>query len=230
MRPGRASVAAGIAVAALSCAIAVLQSSSAPRARPAAAASTSSPRAFATLTPVPTPASALGAGPTTGPGGCSIAAPPSPPSGLTLYVCYTISGSVDSSGGFIDEDQGTAAFSCADWAENGAEAAGSASRALQAPDPGDAQVEVDGQALGFDLAIDPYDGPGAYASTGVAQSVSVGDSLSWSTNNTTKATYGAEVSADGSGSVTVTALNEDSSNGSTEDASESWVCVMATGS
>jgi len=56
--------------------------------------------------------------------------------------------------------------------------------------------------------------------------VSLGTSLSWSTNSTSAATFTAEVNPDGSGSVTVTNLHNDSSNGTVEDASESWVCVM----
>ncbi len=169
---------------------------------------------------------ASGPRPTTGPGGCTIAAPAVAPSGLTLYVCYSMSGTVSASGGFIDEDQGSAAFSCAGWAEDGEGAPGSGIPALQAPDPGDGRVTVDGQAVGFDLAIVPYSGPGSYPSTSVAQSVSLGTTLSWSTNSTSAATFGAEVNPDGSGSVTVTNLHNDSSNGTVEDASESWVCVM----
>ncbi|MGD1054352.1 MAG: hypothetical protein ABR950_11070 [Candidatus Dormibacteria bacterium] len=165
-------------------------------------------------------------GPTTGPGGCPIAAPATAPSGLTLYVCYTISGAVDASGGFVDSDQGAGALSCADWAENGEEGAGSAGAALQAPDPGDAEVTVNGQDLGFDLVINPYSGPGSYPSTTVAESVSLGDTLSWSTNNAKTATFSAQVSSDGSGSATATALANDSSNGSVESVSESWVCAM----
>jgi len=165
-------------------------------------------------------------GPTTGPGGCSIAAPSSALSGLTLLACYSVSGAVSASGGFIDTDQGAGALSCADWAEHGGQAPGSPSEALQAPDPGDAQVTVDGEDLGFDLAIVPYSGPGSYPSTTVAESVSLGSSLSWSNNNTTGATFSAQVNPDGSGSVTITDLNNDSSNGTKENASESWVCVM----
>jgi len=167
-----------------------------------------------------------GPGPTTGPGGCSIAPPATAPSGLTLYVCYTISGSVSASGGFVDSDQGAGALSCADWAQYGGEAPGSAAAALQAPDPGDAQVTVNGEDLGFDLVINRYSGPGTYPSTAVAQSVSLGDTLSWSTNNTKTATFTAEVSADGSGSLTAGELANDASNGTTESVSESWVCVM----
>jgi hypothetical protein len=226
-------VVAGIAVAVIACALGALGASSAPRASSASISSTPTASIVATptATPASTPTPALGlAEPTTGPGGCTIAAPASPPHGLALYVCYTISGTVSASGGFIDEDQGPAALSCADWAENGEEAAGSAIHALQAPDPGDAQVEVNGQALGFDLAIDPYTGPGTYTSINVAQSVSVGESLSWSTNATSAATFIAQLNPDGSGSVTVTNLHDDSSNGTTENAAEGWVCVMATGS
>ncbi len=230
MRPGRVSVAAGIAVAAIGCAIAAAQSSSDPGRESTAAVATPapSPSVSSSATPTPTPVQAAGA--TTGPGGCSIAAPPSPPSGLALYVCYTITGTVSASGGFIDEEQGAGAFSCADWAQDGEEPAGSAIHALQAPDPGDAQVEVDGQLLGFDLAIEPYSGPGSYRSIAVAQSVSVGAGQSWSTNSAPLATFSAQVSADGSGSLTVTDLHDNSSNGTTESASESWVCAMAAGS
>jgi hypothetical protein len=164
--------------------------------------------------------------PTLGPGGCSIPAPATAPSGLTLYVCYTISGAVSASGGFIDSDQGTNAVSCADWAQYGGEAPGSAAAALQAPDPGDAQVTVNGEDLGFDLVINPYSGPGTYPSTTVAQSVSLGDTLSWSTNNTKTATFTAQVSSDGSGSLTAGDLANDASNGTMESVSESWTCVL----
>ena len=183
------------------------------------------PTTGASMTPGTTP-SPSGPRPTSGPGGCSIAAPATAPSGLTLYVCYTISGSVSASGGFIDSDQGANALSCADWAQHGGEAPSSAAAALQAPDPGDAQVTVNGQDLGFDLVINPYSGPGSYPSTAVAQSVSLGDTVSWSTNNTKTATFTAQVSADGSGSVRAGELANDSSNGSIESVSESWVCVM----
>jgi hypothetical protein len=230
MRAGRVSVGAGIAAAVLACGLGALGASSAPGAGTAAISSTPTPSVSTARTPTPTPAPASGlAEPTAGPGGCSIAAPATPPSGLTLYVCYTISGSVNATGGFVDEDQGPGAFSCADWAESGDEPPGSAIEALQAPDPGDAQVEVNGMTLGFDLAIQPYTGPASYSSTGIAQSVSIGYSLSWSTNSTTTATFSANLEADGSGSVTVTNLHDDSSNGTTENATESWVCVMATG-
>jgi hypothetical protein len=60
----------------------------------------------------------------------------------------------------------------------------------------------------------------------VAESVSLGATLSWSTNNTKTAAFTAQVNSDGSGSVTATALANDSSNGSVESVSESWVCVM----
>jgi len=233
MRPRRVSIAAGIAAAALACALAALEASSAPGTGTASISSATapSPTPSRLATPTPTPTPALGAPePTVGPGGCPIAAPVVAPSGLTLYVCFTISGTLNASGGFMDEDRGAGALSCPDWAANGEEGAGSAIQALQAPDPGDAQVEVDGQDLGFDLAIDPYNGPGGYSSIIVAQSVSVGEGLSWSTNATTTATFRAQVNPDGSGSVTLTNLHNDSSNGSTENVSESWVCVMATGS
>jgi hypothetical protein len=137
-----------------------------------------------------------------------------------------MSGTVSASGGFIDDDQGAAAFSCTGWAESGEGAPGSGIEALQAPDPGDGGVTVDGQAVGFDLAIVPYNGPGSYPSTSIAQSVSLGTTLSWSTNSASGATFSAQVNSDGSGSVTVTNLHNDASNGTTEDASESWVCVM----
>jgi hypothetical protein len=189
------------------------------------ASPTGSPTAGASVTRGASP-SPSGPGPTTGPDGCSIAAPATAPSGLTLYVCYTISGSVSASGGFIDSDQGANALSCADWAQYGGEAAGLAGAALQAPDPGDAQVTVNGQGLGFDLVIDPYSGPGTYPSTTVAESVNLGDTLSWSTNNTKTATFTAQVSSDGSGSLTAGELANDSSNGTIESVSESWVCVM----
>jgi hypothetical protein len=137
-----------------------------------------------------------------------------------------VSGTVSASGGFIDSGQGASALSCADWAKFPGEAQGSAGEALQAPDPGDAQVTVNGQALGLDLVINPYTGPGTYPATTVAQSVSLGDTLSWSTNNTKSATFTATVNADGSGSATVTDLANDSSNGTTESVAESWSCVM----
>jgi len=181
------------------------------------------PTTGASMTPGTTP-SPSGPRPTSGPGGCSIAAPATAPSGLTLYVCYTISGSVSASGGFIDSDQGANALSCADWAQHGGEAPSSAAAALQAPDPGDAQVTVNGQ--GLDLVINPYSGPGSYPSTTVAQSVSLGAAVSWSTNSTKTATFTAQVSPDGSGSVTAGELANDSSNGTIESVSESWVCVM----
>lgn len=148
------------------------------------------------------------------------------PSGLTLYVCYSMSGTVSASGGFIDDEQGASAFSCAGWAESGEGAPGSGIQALQAPDPGDSGVIVNGQAVGFDLAIVPYSGPGSYPSTSIAQSVSVGTTLSWSTNSASGATFSAQVNRDGAGSVAVTNLHNDASNGTVENASESWVCVM----
>jgi hypothetical protein len=212
-------------------AVAACQGSTASTPHVTRTASTASPGGDRTdsTTTMATPASGA-PGATTGPGGCSIAAPASALSGLTLFVCFTISGAVSSSGGFIDADQGAGALSCADWAQHGEQAAGSSSQALQAPDPGDAQVTANGQALGFDLAIVPYSGPGSYASTSVAQSVSLGDSLSWSNNNTSGATFSAQVKSDGSGSLMVTHLVNDSSTGGTEDALESWVCVMEPGS
>jgi hypothetical protein len=220
-------------VAVLACLVAACHSSPVstphPKGTATAASSgaglTASPTGGTLVTPDASP-SPSGPRPTTGPGGCSIAAPATAPSGLTLYVCYTISGTVSSSGGFIDSDQGANALSCADWAHYGEEGPGSASAALQAPDPGDAQVTVNGQDLGFDLVINPYSGPGTYPSTTVAQSVSLGDTLSWSTNSGKSATFIAEVSADGSGSVAATDLVNDSSNGTTESVSESWVCAM----
>jgi hypothetical protein len=148
------------------------------------------------------------------------------PSGLTLYVCFSMSGRVSASGSFVDEEQGAGAFSCADWAEDGDEPPGAGIQGLQAPDPGDAGITVDGQTVGFDLAIVPYRGPDSYSSTSIAESVSLGTSLSWSTNSTSAATFTAEVNPDGSGSVAVTHLHSDSSNGTTENASESWVCAM----
>ena len=196
---------------------------------PAGTGVASSPALGASTAPGTSP-SPSGPRPTTGPGGCTIAAPATLPSGLTLYVCYTISGSVSASGGFIDSDQGANALSCADWAQYGGEAPGSAGAALQAPDPGDPQVTVNGQDLGFDLVIDPYSGPGTYPSTAVAQSVSLGDILSWSTNNTKTATFTAQVSSDGSGSLTAGELANDSSKGTTESVSESWVCAMEAAS
>jgi hypothetical protein len=221
------------AVAVLACMVAACHGSPATTAHstrtatpsPAGTGVASSPALGASTGPGTSP-SPSGPRPTTGPGGCTIAAPATLPSGLTLYVCYTISGAASASGGFIDSDQGANALSCADWAEYGGEAAGSAGAALQAPDPGDAEVTVNGQDLGFDLVINPYSGPGSYPSTTVAESVSLGATLSWSTNNTKTAAFTAQVNSDGSGSVTATALANDSSNGSVESVSESWVCVM----
>ena len=220
-------------VAVLACVVAACQGSpaSTPHSTGTATAAspgtspTASPTAGASVTRGASP-SPSGPRPTTGPGGCSIAAPATAPSGLTLYVCYTITGSVSASGGFIDSGQGASALSCADWAQYGGEAQGSAGAALQAPDPGDAQVTVNGQDLGFDLVINPYSGPGTYPSTTVAQSLSLGDTVSWSTNNTKTATFTAQVSSDGSGSLTAGELANDSSNGTIESVSESWVCVM----
>jgi len=217
-----------LAAAGLSAAL--LSSNSAPTATPVVTArpgATVTPGAPSTSRATPTgSAPAGGPRPTTGPVGCTIAAPATAPSGMTLYVCYSMSGTVRASGGFIDEDQGSAAFSCADWAEDGEGVPGSGIQALQAPDPGDGGVTVDGQALSFDLAIVPYPGPGSYPSTSIAQSVSLGTTESWSTNSASAATFRATVNPDGSGSVTVTNLRNDSSNGTTENASESWVCLM----
>ena len=220
-------------VAVMACVVAACHGSPAsppPSTGSATAASTGegltgSPTGGASVTPgaSPTPS---GPRPTTGPGGCSIPAPATAPSGLTLYVCYTVSGLVSASGGFIDSGEGASALSCADWAHYPGEAQGSAGEALQAPDPGDAQVTVNGQALGFDLVINPYTGPGTYPATSVAQSVSLGDTLSWSNNNTKSATFSAAVNADGSGSATVTGLANDSSDGTVESVAESWSCVM----
>ena len=220
-------------VAVLTCMVAACQGApaSTPRSTGTATAASAgpnlsdSPTARASMTAGASP-SPGGLGPTAGPGGCSIAAPASAPSGLTLYVCYTISGSVSASGGFIDSDQGAGALSCADWAQYGGEGPDSAAAALQAPDPGDAQVTVNGQGLGFDLVINPYSGPGSYPSTTVVQSVSLGDTVSWSTNNTKTASFSAQLSSDGSGSVTAGELASNSSNGTSESVSESWVCVM----
>jgi len=227
MTSGRPVVAV---VAVLTCVVAACRGApaSTPRSTGTASAGANlsdSPTAGASMT-AGASLSPSGRGPTTGPGGCSIAAPATAPSGLTLYVCYTISGAVSASGGFIDSDQGAGALSCADWAQYGGEGPVSAAAALQAPDPGDAQVTVNGQGLGFDLVINPYSGPGSYPSTTVAQSVSLGDTLSWSTNNTKTASFSAQVSSDGSGSVTAGELASDSSNGTVESVSESWVCVM----
>ena len=224
----------GVAViAVMACLVAACQGSPGSSTHSPSTATAGSPGTGLSASPTagssPTPGASPSPGgprPTTGPDGCSIAAPATAPSGLTLYVCYTISGSVSASGGFIDSEQGANALSCADWAQYGGEAAGLAGAALQAPDPGDAQVTVNGQDLGFDLVINPYSGPGTYPSTTVAQSVSLGDTLSWSNNNTKSATFNAQVNGDGSGSVTVTDLGNDASNGTVESASESWVCVM----
>jgi hypothetical protein len=224
----RHAVAAVIVAVVVAAGVGAALSSSDPSERPAPTAPTASPGGVSTVTATasPTVAAAGAPRPTTGPGGCAIAAPAAAPSGLTLYVCFSMSGAVTASGGFIDSDQGAGASSCADWAEDAAEAPGSASAALQAPDPGDAQVTVGGQDLGFDLVIEPYTGPGTYPSTTVAESVSLDDTASWSSNSTTAATFTAEVSPDGSGSLSVSDLHNDSSNGTTENASESWVCVM----
>jgi hypothetical protein len=219
------AVLAGLVAACQGAPASTPRSTGTPTAAAAGAGLSEAPTAGASVTPGTTP-SPSGPLPTTGPGGCSIAAPATASSGLTLYVCYTISGSVSASGGFVDSDQGANALSCADWAQYGGEGPSSAGAALQAPDPGDAQVTVNGQGLGFDLVINPYSGPGSYASTTVAQGVSLGDTVSWSTNSTKTATFTAQVSPDGSGSVTAGELANDSSNGTIESVSESWVCVM----
>ena len=216
-----------LALAAVVLAVAACQGSPAASMRSTSSPPSISASARATATASPTPALT---GPTTGPGGCSIPAPATPPSGLTLYTCYTVTGVVTGSGGFIDPGLGAGALSCADWAQSGQEPSGSGAQGLQAPDPGDAQVTLNSQDLGFDLQIVPYTGPGAYASTTVAQSVSLGTTLSWSTNFAPKAIFAAQVNPDGSGSVTISGLANDSSNGTTLSVSESWVCVMATGS
>ena len=216
-----------LALAGVVLAVAACQGS--PAVSTHSAGSSPSVSAPATATPTASPSAGL-TGPSTGPGGCSIPAPAAPPSGLALYTCYTVTGAVAGSGGFIDPDLGAGALSCADWAQNGEEAPGAGAQGLQAPDPGDAQVTLNGQVLGFDLQIVPYTGPGAYTSTTVAESVSLGTALSWSTNYAPKAAFAAQVNADGSGSVTISGLANDSSNGTTLSVSESWVCVMATGS
>lgn len=122
-------------IAVMACLVAACQGSPASSPHSSGTATAGSPEAPGTASPnggaspstasAPTPGASSSAGgprPTTGPGGCSIAAPATAPSGLTLYVCYTISGTVSASGGFIDADQGAAALSCPDWAENAGEA------------------------------------------------------------------------------------------------------------
>ncbi len=175
------------------------------------------------------PTSTPAAGTTTGPGGCTIPPPATPAAGLTLYTCYRMSGQVTGQGGFADEGQGAGAERCSEWAAQGHEPAGTTSAVLFLPDPGDAGASLGGQAISFYLEIGPYSGPGAYSSTKVTESVTWGSSESWSTNADPAASFSAHVNADGSGTVTASALHNDNSGPSTETVTESWTCAVEPG-
>ena len=169
-------------------------------------------------------------GPTLGPGGCVLSTPTAPPAGLTLFVCYRMSGQVTAQGGFEDEAQSVSGLSCSAWAAHGNLPAGQTGAVLFLPDPGDAQASVAGQPIGFYLAIGAYTGPGSYrAATDVVESATVGESVSWSTNADPKATFSAQVSADGAGSVTAANLREDNSAGGLETVTETWTCAVEPG-
>src|ERR1035441_9780481 len=136
-------------VAVLACVVAACQGSpaSTPHSTGTATAAspgtspTASPTAGASVTRGASP-SPSGPRPTTGPAGFASAAPATAPSGLTLYVCYTITGSVSASGGFIDSGQGASALSCADWAQYGGGGPGSGGAARPAVESGDAPGTV----------------------------------------------------------------------------------------
>jgi len=199
---------------------------------PAQTATASSAAAEATPSGTATPGATSPGSPggSTGPGDCTIPPASQPPTGLTFDACYRMSGEVSGEGGFVDDEQGGAAPGCAAWAQVGSLPAGLTSPVLFLPDPGDGQATVDGQPIGFYLEIAGYHGPGSYGLTGVAESATYGDTLSWSTNADKAATFSAQINPDGSGSVTVSSLRNDSSDGHTEAVSESWTCTFAASS
>ena len=214
----------GGAAAALVLAV-VLAASSGPPARPGAVAAPPS------VAPASTPpgGAPAPAGPLTGPGGCSVPAPSPGPGGVTFVVCYRLSGQVTAEGGFVDRGQGAGAPSCVAWAAHGNQPAGTAGGVLLLPDPGDAGITVNGRPLGFFLEIGNYAGPGVYGPSPVAESVTYGTAESWSTNADAAATFSAQVSPDGSGTVTAGGLRNDASTGGTETVTESWTCSVGAG-
>ena len=215
----------GAAAAALVLGV-VLAASSGPSARPGAVAA---PPAVAPAASTPPGGAPAPTGPLIGPGGCSVAAPPPGPGGATFVVCYRLSGQVTAEGGFVDRGQGAGALSCAAWAARGDQPAGTEGSVLLLPDPGDAGITVNGQPLGFFLEIGNYAGPGVYGPSPVAESVTYGTAESWSTNADTAATLSAQVSPDGSGTVTAGGLRNDASTGGTETVTERWTCSAAAG-
>ncbi len=185
---------------------------------PTPSSSSTGQSAVAAATPAPSPTPG---GPTAGPGGCQVAASAGPPVGVTLISCYAMTGEVASRGGFYDDLEADGAVSCSDWARNGERVSGAAGEVLPAPDPASAGVAVNGQDLAFTFYIGPYTGPGSYPSTDLDELASLGD-LEWATENPTDFT--AQVSADGSGSLSASLSNE-AGNGEIETITETWICV-----
>jgi len=140
---------------------------------------------------------------------------------VTLITCYSMTGEVASRGGFYDDLEGDGAATCADWARSGEQVSGSAGKVLPAPDPSAAGLAVNGQDLAFTFYIGPYTGPASYPSTDLEELASLGDT-DWANVNATDFT--AQVSADGSGSLSAS-LTNDAGNGETETITETWICV-----
>lgn len=148
---------------------------------------------------------------------------------MTLSVCFGMSGEVSASGGFLDQGADPAALSCADWAENGGQPPGASGGVLFLPDPGDAQITVRGQGVGFFLEIGGYHGPGGYGASGLVESATYGTATSWSTNSDASAIFSARVDADGSGTASASDLRPDAGGGGQESVTESWTCAMEPG-
>ena len=164
-----------------------------------------------------------------GPGGCGLAAPVRAGGGITLSVCFVMTGEVSGAGGFVDQSVDPAALSCPDWAARGGHSSGVSRGVLFLPDPGDSRVSVDGQPVSFSLEIGGYHGPGRYGASGLVETATWGTTTSWSTNAAPPATFSATVGADGSGTVSASGLRADSGGGGQESITETWTCAMVAG-
>ncbi len=132
-----------------------------------------------------------------------------------------MTGEVAARGGFYDDLEADGAADCSEWAKHGEQVSGAAAEVLPGPDPASAGVALDGQDLAFTFYIGPYTGPGSYPATDLDELASLG-SIDWANVNPTDFT--AQVSADGSGSLSAS-LTNDAGNGQTETIHESWICV-----
>lgn len=155
---------------------------------------------------------------------------------MSFIACIATSGAIDLSGGFRDDTKPGLATTCSSLAKRGAETA-ETDIVFSLPSPLSDEVLIGGHSVEMGIEVDPYGGPGSYDLTQqiLVENVNIdGININGPTTYTLPAdptTPGSTgtviVSADGSGSMTLSNLVGLNANGPAGSLSVTmtWVCV-----